>query len=130
MYAIRSYYALKQHGWIPRIFCKTEDFIESNENFDIIPLPEFSLSNFKNLDIEKADVVVCLLSDSENYKIAEIMYKDFGIKDVITRFNGSRIFLNKFNSLGVRVIDPSLAMVNLLDHFVRSPNATSSYNFV
>lgn len=117
--------ALKQHGWIPRIFCKTEDFIESNENFDIIPLTEFSLPNFKNLNIEKADVVVCLLSDSENYKISEIMYKDFGIKDIIARFNGSRVFLNKFNNLGVRIIDPSLAMVNLLDHFVRSPNATS-----
>lgn len=117
--------ALKQQGWIPRIFCKTEDFTKSNENFDIVPLSDFTLSNLNHLDVEKADVVVCLLSDAENYKIAEIMYEHFGIKDIIVRYNGSRVFLNKFNSLGVRVIDPSMAMVNLMDHFVRSPNATS-----
>tara|TARA_R110001583_G_scaffold123210_1_gene274657 strand:+ start:4732 stop:6651 length:1920 start_codon:yes stop_codon:yes gene_type:complete len=117
--------ALKQHGWVPRIFCKTEDFIESNEAFDIIPLEDFSLNDFKNLNLEKADAIVCLLSDAENYKISELIYEHVGTKDIIVRFNGSRTFLKKFNDLGVRIIDPSLAMINLLDHFVRSPNATS-----
>lgn len=117
--------ALKQNGWIPKIVCMSEDFIKSSENFDIIPINEISLKAFKDLSLEKADVIVCLLTDSENYKISELIYEHFGTKDIIVRFNGSRIFLNKFNSLGVRIIDPSLAMVNLLDHFVRSPNAAS-----
>jgi Trk K+ transport system NAD-binding subunit len=36
-----------------------------------------------------------------------------------------RINFNKFNDLGVVVVDPSTAIVSLLDHFVRSPIATS-----
>ena len=117
--------ALKQHGWVPKIVCMSEDYIDKSENFDIIPINGISLRAFKGLSLEKADVIVCLLSDADNYKISELIYEHFGTKDIIVRFNGSRIFLNKFNSLGVRIIDPSLAMVNLLDHFVRSPNAAS-----
>jgi Trk K+ transport system NAD-binding subunit len=117
--------ALKQQGWIPKIFCKKEDFTESNENFEIIAVDDFSLQVFRDLQIEKADVIVCLLTDAENYKISELIYENFGVKDIIVRYNGSRIFLNKLKDLGVRIIDPSLAMVNLLDHFVRSPNAAS-----
>ena len=117
--------ALKQQGWVPKIFCKMEDFTQSNEHFEIIPVHDFSKETFQNLQIEKADVIVCLLSDAENYKISELIYENFGVKDIIVRYNGSRIFLNKLKNLGVRIIDPSLAMVNLLDHFVRSPNAAS-----
>ena len=32
---------------------------------------------------------------------------------------------NKFHELGVLIIEPSTAIVSLLDHFVRSPNAAS-----
>jgi Trk K+ transport system NAD-binding subunit len=117
--------ALKQNGWLPKIICKKEDFIKSNEHFEIIPIQDFSLTSFKNLNLENADAIVCLLSDAENYKISELIYEHYGTKDIIARFNGSRVFLNKFDKIGVRIIDPSLAMVNLLDHFVRSPLATS-----
>ena len=36
-----------------------------------------------------------------------------------------RIYTDRFLELGVKVVDPSMAIVNLLDHFVRSPQATS-----
>jgi len=65
------------------------------------------------------------MSDKENFKISELVYEHVGTKDIIVRYNGSRSFLDKFNELGVRIMDPSSAMINLLDHFVRSPNATS-----
>ena len=117
--------ALKQHGWIPKIVCMSEEYRSSNDNFEIVTITDISLKAFESLHLEKADVIVCLLTDAENYKISELIYENFGTKDIIARFNGSRIFLSKLNALGVRIIDPSLAMVNLLDHFVRSPNAAS-----
>ncbi|RLD25422.1 MAG: potassium transporter TrkA, partial [Bacteroidetes bacterium] len=83
------------------------------------------MSSFKEIQLENADVIVCLVSDQENYKISELVYEHIGTKDIIVRYNGTRSFLAKFNELGVRLVDPSLAMINLLDHFVRSPNATS-----
>ena len=36
-----------------------------------------------------------------------------------------RYYIDRFIALGVRIVDPSMAIVNLLDHFVRSPQATS-----
>jgi Trk K+ transport system NAD-binding subunit len=63
--------------------------------------------------------------DKENYKIANLVYEHFGTKDVIVRYNGAREYYERLINIGVRIIDPSLAMINLLDHFVRSPNATS-----
>ena len=117
--------SLKQHNWTHKIVCVAEDFENNNPEIKVDGVKDISLSSFKKLNLEKADAIVCLLSDEENYNVAELVYEHFGTKDIIVRFDGTRIFLEKYESLGVRVIDPSLAMINLLDHFVRSPNATS-----
>jgi Trk K+ transport system NAD-binding subunit/Kef-type K+ transport system membrane component KefB len=116
---------LKQHNWIPKIVCMSEDYSPINSTLDIVTVNDISLLSFKKLQLENADAIVCLLSDEENYKISNFVYEHIGTKDIIVRYNGSKFFLEKFNELGVRIIDPSLAMINLLDHFVRSPNATS-----
>jgi Trk K+ transport system NAD-binding subunit/Kef-type K+ transport system membrane component KefB len=116
---------LKQHHWEPKIVCIGNDFENNNPEIEVVGIQDISLASFNSLHLEKADAIVCLLSDTENYKIAALAYEHFGIKDVIVRFDGVRSYLEKYKNLEVRVIDPSLAMVNLLDHFVRSPNATS-----
>jgi Trk K+ transport system NAD-binding subunit/Kef-type K+ transport system membrane component KefB len=116
---------LKQHNWVPKIISMTEEFDKSNSDLEIIPVNDISLNSFEKLSLENADVIVCLLSDNDNYKISELIYEHIGTKDIIVRYNGSKTFLEKFEELGVRIINPSLAMVSLLDHFVRSPNATS-----
>jgi len=117
--------SLKQHSWNPKIVSVSESVIEDNNDFNVISVNDISLNSFKDLQLENADVIVCLMSDKENFEISKLVYEHIGTKDIIVRYNGSRFFLEKFNSLGLRVIDPSSAMVNLLDHFVRSPNATS-----
>lgn len=116
---------LKQHNWIPKIINSSEVINDNNNDFDVEHIHDISLDSFKELNLKNADVIVCLLSDEENFKIAELIYEHVGTKDIIVRYNGSRHFLEKFEKLGVRIMDPSSAMVNLLDHFVRSPNATS-----
>ncbi len=117
--------SLKSHGWNPTIIAVSEGEVENNNEFDVITIPEISLKAIENLHLEKAEAIVCLMSDKENYAISELVYEHVGTKDIIVRYNGSRHFLEKFNELGVRIMDPSSAMINLLDHFVRSPNATS-----
>lgn len=116
---------LKQRGWVPKIISLSEGYEKSNSDFEVVNVENISLNAFAPLQLENADVIVCLLSDEENYKISELVYEHIGTKDIIVRYNGSRHFYEKFTNLGVRIIDPSLAMINLLDHFVRSPNATS-----
>ena len=61
---------------------------------------------------------------NNNYIISEIAYEHLGTKNVIVRLNERKNY-DKFKELGVNIVDPSSAMVNLLDHFVRSPGATS-----
>mgnify|MGYP006083649787 CR=1 FL=1 len=116
---------LKQSGWVPKIITFSDVEGKTSDDFEIIKSEDISLQSFKQLNLKGADAIVCLLSDKENYKIANLVYEYFGTKDVIVRYNGAREYYERLINIGVRIIDPSLAMINLLDHFVRSPNATS-----
>ena len=116
---------LKQSGWVPKIITFSDIEKKTNDDFEIIQSRDISLNSLGQLSLEGADAIVCLLSDKENYKIANLVYEHYGTKDVIVRYNGAREYYERLINIGVRIIDPSLAMINLLDHFVRSPNATS-----
>ncbi len=65
-----------------------------------------------------------MLTDTENLLLCELIYEKVGTKDVIVRLN-HRYNFDKFHQLGALIVDPSTAIVSLLDHFVRSPQATS-----
>ena len=54
-----------------------------------------------------------------------MIYEQIGTKELVVRASGDRYYAKKFEKLDALVVDPSSAMVNLMDHFVRSPNATS-----
>ncbi len=116
---------LKMNRWQSKIISVDRtDAIAKDENLEIVSIPEISLEEIQKLDMQKADAIVCMLSDEENYTIAEMVYEHIGTKEVVIRIN-DRKNIEKFHKLGNLIIDPSTAMVSLLDHFVRSPNATS-----
>jgi len=52
------------------------------------------------------------------------LYEHFGTQTLIARLNDRSNFA-RFQTLDVLIVDPSTAIVNLLDHFVRSPAAAS-----
>lgn len=78
----------------------------------------------RKFSAETADTIVCLLSDQENFDICETAYEHFGTRHMIVRLN-DKAYYKKFLSIGVMVMDPATAMVSLMEHFVRSPIATS-----
>ncbi len=78
----------------------------------------------ESLNLKNFDTFVLLHSDRGNYRITEWIYENIGKKVVIVRLS-DRKNLKKFYDLGALVIDPQTAFVNLLQHFVRSPLATS-----
>jgi len=78
----------------------------------------------RKFSAETADTMVCLLSDQENYAICETAYEHFGTKHLIVRLN-ERVFYKQFHKIDVMVIGPTMAMVALMEHFVRAPIATS-----
>lgn len=116
---------LKENRWQSKIISiNRQDAIAKEDDLEIVSIPAISLEEIQKLEMEKADAIVCMLSDEENYVIAEMVYEHIGTKDVIIRIN-DRKNTERFHQLGNLIIDPSTAMVSLLDHFVRSPNATS-----
>jgi Trk K+ transport system NAD-binding subunit len=78
----------------------------------------------RKFSAETADTIVCLLSDQENYAICETAYEHFGTRHMIVRLD-DKSYYKKYLKIGVMVMDPATAMVSLMEHFVRSPIATS-----
>ncbi|PCH74175.1 MAG: potassium transporter TrkA [Flavobacteriaceae bacterium] len=114
---------LEKHKWATRIVC-LKGMKPADSSHDIIQVDEISIKVFKELQLKKVESIVLMFSDAENYKIAELLYEYVGTKDIIVRLNERENF-EKFHKLGVLIIEPATAMVSLMDHFVRSPNATS-----
>ena len=115
---------LVKHGWKPRLVSVDDYKIDDITEFDVVKMTEFTLENLQNISCAKCDVIVLMLSDTKNYEIAELIYEQVGTRDIIVRLNKRENF-NKFHDLGALIIEPTTAMVSLLDHFVRSPNAAS-----
>ncbi|MCK5541897.1 MAG: cation:proton antiporter [Desulfobacterales bacterium] len=97
---------------------------DKNRDIKIYQLPELSVSELKKVNSHHAGAIVAMLTDEENYKICEIAYEHFGTQTIIARLN-DRSNYESFLPLGVLIVDPSTAIVSLLDHFVRSPAAAS-----
>ncbi len=117
---------LKNHGWGVKIAAmKKADEIDSVEDIEIVFMDSISLECMNRLEPEHADKMILMLSDRENYQWCELIYEQIGTKDVVVRASGDRYYAKKFKELDALVVDPASAMVNLMDHFVRSPNATS-----
>ena len=116
---------LLEHGWDVKIATKNEQgSIDEPEGVPVKYLKDFSYEEFIDIQADKSEAIVLMLSDDENFELAEMIYHKIGTKDVIVRLN-QRFNSQKFLDLGALIVDPSTAIVSLLDHFVRSPQAAS-----
>jgi len=116
---------LIKHGWHVRLatFRRKEDLTEI-EDVEFLYIRDFSLKSLERIRVKDYETIVMMLHDSENVALAEMIYEHAGAKEVIVRLTDQR-FLPRFQELGVTIIDPRTAIVSLMDHFVRSPQATS-----
>ncbi|MCP3898910.1 MAG: PTS transporter subunit EIIA [Desulfobacteraceae bacterium] len=97
---------------------------DKNSDIKTYQLSQFTVSELKKANTHNAGAIVAMMSDEENYKICEIAYEHFGTQTMIARLNDRNNY-DSFLPLGVLIVDPSTAIVSLLDHFVRSPAAAS-----
>lgn len=115
---------LEKQNWTARIVSIDDYEIEGEHECEIISNFTPTLDNLYKLNLDKMEAVVLMLTDEMNYSLAQKIYEHIGAKNVIVRLNDRKYF-EKFYKLGTLIIEPATAMVSLLDHFVRSPNATS-----
>ena len=116
---------LNNHGWMTKIVTKQKDFNKDDyKDLDIRYSPDVDLELFEELDAKKSEGIVLMHTDEENLRIAEMIYENIGTENVVVRLN-NHYNLKRFHELGALVVNPSTAIVSLMDHFVRSPQATS-----
>ncbi len=116
---------LQSKGWKTRIATLDPANKESGTNdIEIHYISEINIENLDKIKAANTEAFITLLTDEENLAICEIAYHHYGTRVMVVRLN-SRSNFDKFHSLGALIVEPSTAMVSLLDHFVRSPQATS-----
>ena len=116
---------LQEAGWEVKIATLLHDVgKEEYEDLEIIPIKNLSLKTLNKLDAKLSEAIVLMLTDEENLELCNHIYEHIGTTDVVVRLN-HRYNFNKFHELGALIVDPSTAIVSLLDHFVRSPQAAS-----
>ena len=116
---------LVDKGWNVQLATKKEEgSFQAPKDIKIVYIKDVSEEEFRKMDAHRMGTIITMLSDEENLEICDMAYHKFGTKDLVTRLNhrnNSESFLN----MGVKIVDPSTAIVSLLDHFVRSPQAAS-----
>ncbi len=114
---------LKDKGWKVKIITTQE--VPENSSIEIIHIDKYNKENISKLDLGNPDSVILLYPDDDkNFEIAEWIYETIGSPNMLTRLNsGSNA--GKFKEIGVKIIEPTAAMINLLDHMVRAPEATN-----
>ncbi|MCB9116398.1 MAG: cation:proton antiporter [Caldilinea sp.] len=117
---------LTSQGWHVRIASRqagTRPDLDS-AGVNITPIQELSLETMHALEAERADAIVTMLSNAENTLVCQTAYEHFGTERLVARMS-ERDNFDQLRALGVIIVEPSTAMVGLLDQFVRTPVATS-----
>lgn len=116
---------LSDQGWTVKMITRREGFQDPGiPNVTMVTMEEINKKNLDKIEGEKAEAMVMMLTDEENYRICELAYENYGTPSLVVRLNDRKNF-KKFYDLGALIVEPSTAIVSLLDHLVRAPNATS-----
>ncbi|MBL4587699.1 MAG: cation:proton antiporter [Flavobacteriales bacterium] len=114
---------LIEHKWKVKIATVDKNATDV-PGVEVIKLKSLEREELEKIECEKANTIVTMLRDELSYKVCEIAYEVLGTKNIIVRLHERKNF-DKFHALGAKIVEPNTAMVGLLDHFVRSPKATS-----
>ena len=115
---------LIKNYWKVKMVTSIADLVTKYDDLDIIVVNSLSKPDLSILNLAQTETAILMLDDKRNFELATLIFEQFGTKEIVVRLN-NREYFDKFNELGAKIIDPSTAIVSLLDHFVRSPNATN-----
>ena len=117
---------LKTKGWQVKWICtdKSCAMAPHNPEDHLTILPEMSVESLESIDASKADAVIAMLSDEENYKLCELFYENYGTETLVVRLNdlSNR---ERFREIDVSMVYPGTATVRLLDQYARKPETAS-----
>lgn len=114
------------HDWHVKMLCMSPEQMDEMDvpDLNVVFMPELTVEGLHELGMEEVDAVITMQSDEENYAVCEMVYEHFGTDTMVARLK-DRANFEKFQKLGVLVVEPRTAVVSLLEHFVRAPAGTS-----
>ncbi len=117
---------LKKHDWQVKLICTNRQRIEELDvsDINIQVVDKLDLETLRQLNAGQADAIVCFLPNDLSYQVCEMAYEHFGTETLVARLRDTSDF-DRFNKLGVLVVEPQTATMGLLEHFVRSPVGAS-----
>ncbi|MBT3336797.1 MAG: potassium transporter TrkA [Anaerolineae bacterium] len=117
---------LKSQNWNIKWVCTDSScaMAPMKEDEPLTVIPRLSFESLEKIDASKADSVVAMLSDEENYRLCELFYENYGTETLVVRLND---LANRepFQKLDVLTVHPGTATVQLLDQFARKPDTAS-----
>jgi len=114
---------LRAHDWEVTIATRRQDPPEEN-GVTISSVSDWSAEELRRLGAHDAEAVVTMLADDENLRVCTHCYEEFGTDNLIVRLH-DHANLPDFAEFGAHIVDPSTAVVGLLEHCVRQPSATA-----
>jgi len=117
---------LKRHDWQVKLVCAPGDVCQDLvvPDIEIHKVEDLSLETLRELKMEHTDAIISFLHEEQSYQLCELLYEHFGTETMIVLLEDWS-YCDRFDALGVRVVEPQPAYVDLLEHFVLSPAGTS-----
>ncbi len=115
---------LKREGYSVQIITDKPDVDISACEVKVNIVEKINPKTLKELNFALADSVVIFRKEDIAYEFSELIYEHFGTPNIIVVLE-THTDARRFKELGVTVVAPTAALIALLEHYVRSPQATS-----
>ncbi|MEN8241924.1 MAG: cation:proton antiporter, partial [Chloroflexota bacterium] len=117
---------LQKHDWQVKVVCLNPTEVDEfdSADIDLHLIESIDLDTLNQLDSMNADAIVCFLPDNLSYKVCELAFENFGTETLVAHLRDCEDY-ERFQKLGVLVVEPQTAVISLLEHYVRSPVGTS-----
>jgi Trk K+ transport system NAD-binding subunit/Kef-type K+ transport system membrane component KefB len=114
---------LADHDWRPTLVTRRDLPTDCPPDIEVIQLRELSGAALREIEADKARTLVGLMNEDDNLELSRLAHDELGVSNVVTRV-ASPEAASRAQRYGATAIDPNVALVNVLDHFVRSPSLT------
>jgi len=108
---------LADHGWSPAIVSRRDLPEDSPDDIEILRIPELSAKTLREIGADKARTLVGLMDQEGNVELCRLAHDELGVSNVVARV-ATQEAAALCQSYGAAAIDPNVALVNVLDHFV------------
>lgn len=127
MHSVALAHQLMAHGWQVKVAALSRELLGKMEKVDVEvhQISKLTREALTGLGAKQTEAIVAMMADDEqNFRVCELAYEHFGTENLVVRLQ-DRSQAARFQELGALIVDPSVAIVSLLDHLVRSPEGAS-----